>query len=290
MSNPRQKISDTLIIPPSCRERFIPLGDGLQRHGVQLAGISQLAAPYEVGRSCPPFHLLFYTVSGRGQLATAQVQAVLQPGQLLIVPAGVAHAYWADGGWEGCWVHLEDTDAWASLRGSEAQLLPARELAQVHRVMEGLIAESLASLPAGNHAIDLYTELLLLYLQRECAATAADDRRLRPIWEEVHANLAYPWSIEELAARAACSPAHFFRLTRQLHQLTPMQMVTAFRLSRAKELLRFTDYTLDQIAAMVGYANPYAFSRAFRRSTGISPGAYRRSSGTVAQPLTHLPS
>jgi AraC-like DNA-binding protein len=47
------------------------------------------------------------------------------------------------------------------------------------------------------------------------------------------------------------------------------------RRARAEELLRSPRHTLDAIAAELGYGDAAAFSRAFRRWTGMSPGAYR---------------
>ncbi|MNE71285.1 Transposon Tn10 TetD protein [compost metagenome] len=49
------------------------------------------------------------------------------------------------------------------------------------------------------------------------------------------------------------------------------------RMDRAAVLLRDSRYTVDEIAALVGYNSSHSFRRAFKRLTGISPSTYRQS-------------
>jgi AraC-like DNA-binding protein len=52
-------------------------------------------------------------------------------------------------------------------------------------------------------------------------------------------------------------------------------MANAARAERACELLRYTDVSVAGIAAEMGYSTPANFARAFRGSTGLSPGEFR---------------
>jgi transcriptional regulator GlxA family with amidase domain len=47
------------------------------------------------------------------------------------------------------------------------------------------------------------------------------------------------------------------------------------RIDRAKDLLRFSDYELKQIAQQVGFKTVHHFSRAFREATQRAPGRWR---------------
>lgn len=62
-----------------------------------------------------------------------------------------------------------------------------------------------------------------------------------------------------------------------------MQYVIQLRISEAQTLLRDTDYTIRQIAQMVGYDNLNYFSQVFKKAAGISPSEYR------AQPSPPVP-
>ena len=58
--------------------------------------------------------------------------------------------------------------------------------------------------------------------------------------------------------------------------ITPKEYVQKVRLDHAKELLRDTDYSILQIAQMVGYQHHGSLTRVFKESYGISPAAYRK--------------
>ena len=91
----------------------------------------------------------------------------------------------------------------------------------------------------------------------------------------LEANADRAMSLEEFAASMQCSPKHAGRSFRQRFSQPPMQYHRACCLRRAAVLLRTTAHPLKQIAAMCGFDDTQYFNRAFRRSHGIAPGAYR---------------
>jgi transcriptional regulator GlxA family with amidase domain len=60
--------------------------------------------------------------------------------------------------------------------------------------------------------------------------------------------------------------------------------VQNLRIEEAKRLLESEAISVDSIAALVGYENPAFFRRLFKRSTGLTPGAYRRMFQPLARP------
>ena len=60
--------------------------------------------------------------------------------------------------------------------------------------------------------------------------------------------------------------------------MTPMQYILSLRISNAQVLLEQANYTVTEIAAIVGYDNPLYFSRIFKKQLGVSPQQYRQQS------------
>ena len=58
---------------------------------------------------------------------------------------------------------------------------------------------------------------------------------------------------------------------------SPLDYLTRWRMFRAGQLLRSSDKALVEIATSVGYDSEASFNKAFKRTTGSAPGAYRRS-------------
>lgn len=82
-------------------------------------------------------------------------------------------------------------------------------------------------------------------------------------------------SLEEIAAKLGLSPRTLKR--RLAEQGTGFsELLEQQQRDRALMLLRSQELSLQEVAARVGYSEVTNFARAFRRWTGLAPGAYRR--------------
>lgn len=79
----------------------------------------------------------------------------------------------------------------------------------------------------------------------------------------------------ELAERHAISYSTLRQTIRRRTGHAPAHYLTRLRCDRAADLLRSTPLPIKAIAREVGIADPYTFSRTFRRETGLSPQRYR---------------
>ena len=82
-------------------------------------------------------------------------------------------------------------------------------------------------------------------------------------------------SIENYAASRGMSISWFIRNFKKYSKITPMQYLVSLRITNAQILLETTNYSISEIAAIVGYDNPLYFSRIFRKQKGVSPKQYR---------------
>jgi AraC family transcriptional regulator len=82
--------------------------------------------------------------------------------------------------------------------------------------------------------------------------------------------------IAELAQAAGVHPVHLARVFRQHLGCTPGDYLRRRRLERAAALLRQTARPLSDVALHCGFGDQSHFTNAFRRYSGVTPGAYRR--------------
>lgn len=85
-----------------------------------------------------------------------------------------------------------------------------------------------------------------------------------------------PWTVASLAAAVVMSRSAFADRFTELVGASPIQYLTERRMHAACQLLHDPDIGLAQIASRVGYRSTAAFSHAFRRWAGLTPGTYRR--------------
>jgi AraC-like DNA-binding protein len=91
----------------------------------------------------------------------------------------------------------------------------------------------------------------------------------------LHAQPDRPWTLAELARESASSRSSLARQFAFLVGQPPMQYLTQWRMQVAANLLRQNRAKIATIAADVGYDSEAAFSRAFKKATGLAPGAWR---------------
>lgn len=83
------------------------------------------------------------------------------------------------------------------------------------------------------------------------------------------------FGLDAFAAAAGLGRSRFCQLYAGLRGIPPGEFLRRERLVRAESLLSGTDLPLAQIAGLVGYRDATVFVRAFRRSSGVTPGAWR---------------
>ncbi|MFL1484088.1 GlxA family transcriptional regulator [Marinobacter sp. LN3S78] len=93
-------------------------------------------------------------------------------------------------------------------------------------------------------------------------------------WLETHFTDAGP--VAGMAAIANLSPRSLERRFRRATGYSPIDYVQRVRIEEAKRRLEQTDAAIDQIGWDVGYQDPAAFRRLFKRIARVTPGAYRR--------------
>jgi AraC-like DNA-binding protein len=98
-----------------------------------------------------------------------------------------------------------------------------------------------------------------------------------PAIAQLHARPAHPWTLDELARTIASSRSVLAERFTRIVGVAPMLYLTRWRLQLAAERLARGSAKVAAIGAQVGYDSEAAFSRAFKRETGHSPGEWRRS-------------
>ena len=68
----------------------------------------------------------------------------------------------------------------------------------------------------------------------------------------------------------------FIRNFKEYTEATPTQYIQSLRISNAQTLLETTNYNVSEIAQILGYDDPFYFSRVFKKQSGLSPSEFRK--------------
>lgn len=95
-----------------------------------------------------------------------------------------------------------------------------------------------------------------------------------------------PIGLDDLVEASGLSKYHFTRLFKKVTNMTPLHYLTKIRIDKAITYLRTTDFTIEEIAKRVGYANGNYFNKVFHKWVGMPPGQFRESK--YAMPVDYI--
>lgn len=288
-----KNLSETCTIPPSTRERFLPLGHpllaGLRDLGVRMGGVSLIRSGYLMVRHRPAFHALLYILGGKARFGCAQKEGSAREGDRLLFPAQEFQAYAPDSReWRMAWFHFDASRSHQRLGRLFSQTHDPAAGRALQRVMEGLLDE--VELRRDHDLMALWSGLLLKTLRRDLFKEdgtppegGSETGRLDEVWRLVSTGLEKNWTLGKMASHTVWTPMHFARLCLARYGEPPMKRLARLRMERAEGLLAGTALSVTEIADRSGYRDAFAFSTAFRRHAGFPPAVWRgrRKSATV---------
>jgi AraC family transcriptional regulator of arabinose operon len=232
--------------------------------------------------------LLILTLDGVGRFGYDDGNLYTRSGEIALIRPGTRHDYaTAPEGerWELLWVHFHPRPAWHEWLGwpeiapGLMHLVPhepireriTTRLFEMHRLATGALKRR------DVFAMNALEEALLwCETQSPRAEQSPMDERVRGCVEYLCQNLAERVTLEGLAAHCNLSVSRLAHLFRAQVGLTPQQFQEQQRLLRARQLLELSGHSIGQIAAEVGFDNPFYFTLRFKRLTGLSPRDYRK--------------
>jgi AraC-like DNA-binding protein len=150
-----------------------------------------------------------------------------------------------------------------------------------------LMMEEARSLgPGGDAVITRFSDILVVQAIRHWLRTdphaqtgwlgALQDPQVGRALTLIHRDPTHPWTVEDLAEAVGVSRSGLAARFADLVGQSPMAYLRQWRFEVARNWLRDTDQTLAEIAEQLGYDSEASFSRAFKKTTGQTPGSVRR--------------
>jgi AraC-like DNA-binding protein len=135
----------------------------------------------------------------------------------------------------------------------------------------------------------LFFEMLRRFIGRLPAGSigwlgAVADPIVSRVLQRIHNEPMRDWTVEQLAAEVGSSRSVLAERFKAILGKPPIQYLSEWRLQLAGNLLSDGTRSIAEVAGEVGYESEAAFSRAFKRHRGTSPGLWRQAHGP-AYPL-----
>jgi AraC-like DNA-binding protein/quercetin dioxygenase-like cupin family protein len=234
----------------------------------------------------PHFHdepILTIPLRGQLELSSSRRRIVCRAGTVFTLPAGERHSS-SFGGTGAHSLVIAPIDLDQCIFPAAIQIFRSRQVLESPRMAQlaaGIVTETRQSDAVTGLAVDAMV-LQILALALRCELSIQSGRR--PIWLRRAVDFIYDasdrrLSLAEIAAAAGVSPAELPRAFRRAYGVSIAAFARAVRLDRAAERLERGHSSLDVIARDAGFVDQSHFTRAFKRSRGVTPGQYRRDHG-----------
>lgn len=262
---------------------------------VACGGCEECGPEYSIERDDFPYYSLEFVYEGRGWVELAGQRSDIRSGSVFTYGPGIPHRigvdasvvmtkYFVDFVGSSVKTLLHATDL------SEPILLGATALEPFRQQFETMIATGQDAAKHARRLCALLLEMLLLQTDEVEASSQSPDamswstyRACRNYIEEHYLVLT---SMHEVARACHVSPAHLTRVFKRYHACTPYRFLMQLKMNRAATLLMNPEMLVKEVAAQIGYDDPYHFSKVFKRTLGVSPDIFRRS--RVSLPIQHL--
>lgn len=249
-------------------------------------GISRTEPLHSFGPAVKPFYLIHYVLSGKGRFVSDEKEYHLKPGYgFLITPDELAF-YEADPEepWTYVWVGFTGTGEEAAIEqlgiSKSHPVFYCENTEEIYSVARDMMEHNTSSFSDRlRRNGDLQLFLSIIAGREDAPAEEKEDKgnlHVQKAVDFVRMNYCNPIKVTDIADYVCINRSYLYTLFEQYLHVSPQEFLTLYRITRSLELLHSTDYPIESIAFSSGYTDVLVFTKAFKRTKGMSPSTYRK--------------
>lgn len=254
---------------------------------LQETGRLQAQKPHTSTRSGLLSYLFFLVLDGSGTLTYQGREYDLTPGDCVFIDCKKTYSHRSSEAlWTLQWIHFYGSNLSGIYekyvaRGGLPVFHPSR-LQPFQELLEQLyhIAGSSDHI-RDMHIFEKIASLLTLLMAESWhgdsrIAVGSKKQSLQQVKDHLDAHYRDKISLDNLAEQFYINKFYLTRIFKEQYGVSINGYLAQARVTHAKQLLRFTDMTIEQVGVECGIEEPAYFARVFRKVEGIPPGEYRK--------------
>lgn len=253
---------------------------------VNCCGCSRTEPLHSFGPASKPHYLIHYVLSGKGIFRFHDKEYSLEAGYGFLIQPNQLAFYQADARepWSYLWVGFAGSRAEEYLAGmglSERHpVFSCERSGELYSIVKDMMEHStfgVANELRRNGQLGVF--LSVIADSAGVVGPKEEDRGNGYVQKAVafiESNYCNPIKVTDVAKYVCINRSYLYTLFQNYLGMSPQQFLMVYRITKARELLESTDYSIESIALSCGYGDAMIFSRAFRGVKGVSPSQYRR--------------
>lgn len=269
-------------------------------------GYAKLDEKWNYNNVISPFSRLFYVTTGNAKAYHSSKEFDLRPGYMYLIPSYTYNRYKCDKYHEQYYTgFFEETIEGLSIynlqnfkyqvKASISDVQYFKRLLEINpdmavtnsdpkaHINKSLLFNLNKKTPETNPSTYLETQGILsillsrfIFKHTTSLTKSSSKNNLEKVLIYIAENLHNELTVQNLANYSHLSTDHFSRIFKQHFGMRPLKYIQTKRIERAQLLLLTTNQSLQQISEKTGFDSVSYFSRFFKKTTGKTPGKFRK--------------
>lgn len=229
--------------------------------------------------------LFFIVESGSGSLFYNQKQYSLSAGDCVFINCAFSYAHeTSEDFWKLKWIHFYGPQVYAIYqkyieRGGKPVCRPEK-VSDFIKIWSSVFEKASSSDYIRDMRINQdMSKLLTLLMEESWNPTEQIHSPKREDLLEIRAYLQTHYAekikLDDLAERFYINKFYLMRIFKDCFGISIGDYLLQLRMTQAKQMIRFTEKTIEEIGYVCGFGAPCYFSRTFKRVEGVSPSVFR---------------
>jgi len=255
-----------------------------QKLAIIFGGFEKCASDFEIKRRTYPYYVLEVPTKGRCSLEIRNKWYELKKGSIGSFTPGVRHHYKCDKNnpMEHIFIAFTGSDAPLLLKKSslgKGNVVSLLKPSDILYLAEAILKKGLEKTELSHQLCCVYLKALLLELGSDLALSGHSDtlamESYRKCRKYIDENFSSIFSPTEVARECSINIRYMSRLFKKYSDITPHEYIMRLKLNKAGSLLLITNLSVREIGYLIGFEDPYHFSRNFKKFHGLAPLHYR---------------
>ena len=244
------------------------------------------ANEYRYGPGSRGIYIIHYVMGGKGIYQVGEKKYHISKGQIFLIEPESLTFYQADK--EEPWTYL-----WVGFGGTEAKSfiqdvgLNSRQLVcqceggeELKEIVFSMLKHTKSTTEnlyyLQGRLFDFFSVLAREITLRQFEDDTTESMHVQEAIDYIKNNYSQGITVNDIADYLALNRSYLYTVFKKSLNISPKAFLTKFRISRAKEQLTLTDFSIEYIAHSCGYKSALNFEKAFKQETGVTPSKYRK--------------
>ncbi len=251
-------------------------------------GHQQCPPGYTYDQKIPNENHLHFVLNGKGIITMNGKTYHINKGNIFVILKGVAINYYADNEdpWEYMWVTFDGEKAadylgYAGFTFDNPVITSTIPTATYLPMIEKILDANTLTLANEIRRVGYLYDLLSTMIDAQNSVKGehgydySNETYLEHALQYISLNYSKHIKVNDIANDIGINRSYFTSIFKKAFHVSPQEYLMNYRFQKAAELIISTNLSIQDISNLVGYENPYNFSKMFKNFHGTSPKNYR---------------